>query len=1387
MSVALAYSPKPEKPSTRLQAKLRVGGVNDREEKEADAVADKVMRMPMCGNPKASTISMIPAISRKCTDCEKEEKVNRKEEEEKVSRKEQEEVQRKDEEKEPIQRKASVATKDEQPGTEELKIQTKGAALPNGGFASSKLSSSIQSTRGGGSPLPRSVSGEMGSKIGADFSNVKVHTGSYAQNFNKGLGARAFTVGKDIYFNSGEYNPHSNSGKSLLAHELTHTVQQGAVARRETNNAAPATQEKEPLVQRGVGDWLADQAWSIAESVASPEFVQMLREINDKGIFGFLREKLTGALSSIFNTFPNVGEAVTFLRTTFITMYQAVQPIISALANGDCAPLFAALNQLKTYLTTLATTAWDKLVEFVRPIGDFFSGLWASYGAPVMDWLRNTAGEVWTWLQNLGTRIWNWTQPIRDYGAAAWNWVKEKLGIGTNEAGEANENGVVQWLGNKVGEVWTGIKETLRPVIEPVQQVAQKVLDILPLRAITNLSETIQGWMANVNSMATAMGDNGAEVAAQQATLRDTILPAVIQTVDTFKTRLNEAGAWLSETVGGFATRIVSFIDGLSTNTWLSFASSLLSWLRDSVNNLTDWVQNTVVSLFDSIGRGLQYLVSFIQPILNMLQRLVDTVTNLMGRLGDFVLGPLKLIPQCILNPIKTFIIEQILARIPLFQQLLQVREAWTRLQTVAMTILYQVFVDGNIAGAIWTFFREMCSILGIPPDLIVDLLRNASQAIMDILRNPVQFFLNLLEGLKQGFIRFFDNILTHLVGGVADWLFGQMEGMGITRPADLSFSSIFTFILQILGLSVDHIFELLARRIGPERAAQLRRALEVATGVWQFIRDVVERGPAAIWERISQFLDNLWSGVIDAVVNFISTRIIARATQWLLSLLDITGIMPVINSIIAIYNAIQSFVEYFVPMLRIVNSYFQMLGNIAQGNLGPAAEFLEGILARSIPIIIGFLANQFGFNRIGEHIRGAITNVRLRIDNAILRVIDGAIRVGGAILNAVRRGVAAVRNWWRTRVTFTGRDGQGHSLFLDGSQSNPVLMVQSVRMTFAEFINGVTDHTDKPAALAKATEIDRLKREKTDVHGGRTLTDDELAATLTTRMDELKVLVAGMFGTGAQQSTDPHYDPDSATGFGKQTTVARLTHIPPPAGRGTAPSGNNNLYDQVLNQRRQGENGASFYIRGHLLNNNLHGKGRWENMTPLSRPANTQMEASVENRLKTVVEAGDSLNVTITPTYVTSRSDKTTLKSEIDRIEPDPVKSRIKKDIVDAEDKVPTHIRVVATSLNPTSNFTYSEPPLVNDISRQADQYELGPTPPPPSSNLSTGTPAQLRASGFDFPEIREIIIARRAILVAPRVRIATWDEVNNSTLLSSTTKATITRKKDAGIVTLY
>ena len=69
---------------------------------------------------------------------------------------------------------------------------------------------------------------QVGGALGADFSGVKVHTDTKADALNRSLSAKAFTTGSDIFFSQGAYQPGSSSGKQLLAHELTHVVQQGS-------------------------------------------------------------------------------------------------------------------------------------------------------------------------------------------------------------------------------------------------------------------------------------------------------------------------------------------------------------------------------------------------------------------------------------------------------------------------------------------------------------------------------------------------------------------------------------------------------------------------------------------------------------------------------------------------------------------------------------------------------------------------------------------------------------------------------------------------------------------------------------------------------------------------------------------------------------------------------------------------------------------------------------------------------------------------------------------------------------------------------------------------------------------------------------------------------
>jgi hypothetical protein len=114
---------------------------------------------------------------------------------------------------------------------EEPPIQMKKAdALQKSGNdnANGSIENRLQSSKGKGSAMDSKVQSEMGSGFGADFSNVRIHTNSQAVQMNKDLGAHAFTHGNDIYFNQGKYNPGTESGKHLLAHELTHTIQQGA-------------------------------------------------------------------------------------------------------------------------------------------------------------------------------------------------------------------------------------------------------------------------------------------------------------------------------------------------------------------------------------------------------------------------------------------------------------------------------------------------------------------------------------------------------------------------------------------------------------------------------------------------------------------------------------------------------------------------------------------------------------------------------------------------------------------------------------------------------------------------------------------------------------------------------------------------------------------------------------------------------------------------------------------------------------------------------------------------------------------------------------------------------------------------------------------------------
>jgi hypothetical protein len=207
---------------THIQTKLTLGPVGDQYEQEADQVAKQVVQQI---NAPVASQSANPSVQRQAPP----------EEEESIATKPLAETVRRaaampDEEEMAQPKRLEVALQRAALPDEEEPMQAKAAlqrtAVAEGGEVGAEIEASIQRARGTGSPLAEGVRAPLEQAFGANFSGVNIHTGAVADSLNQSLQARAFTTGKDIFFRQGEYNPESSGGKELLAHELTHVVQQ---------------------------------------------------------------------------------------------------------------------------------------------------------------------------------------------------------------------------------------------------------------------------------------------------------------------------------------------------------------------------------------------------------------------------------------------------------------------------------------------------------------------------------------------------------------------------------------------------------------------------------------------------------------------------------------------------------------------------------------------------------------------------------------------------------------------------------------------------------------------------------------------------------------------------------------------------------------------------------------------------------------------------------------------------------------------------------------------------------------------------------------------------------------------------------------------------------
>ncbi|MEA1867180.1 MAG: DUF4157 domain-containing protein [Thermodesulfobacteriota bacterium] len=191
--------------SGAIQAKLKIGQPNDIYEQEADRVADEVMRMPEPAIQPKPTYPLTNDSS-----CGDEEPIQSK----------------------PLTSKITPLVQRQPIEEEEGEILQTKESSNKSPIVSSNLETNIQLLKTEGTPLPEPVRAFFEPRFGYDFSKVKLHTSTRAAELARTVNAKAFTVGKDVTFGAGQYSPETSGGKKLLAHELTHVVQQNRTVQR---------------------------------------------------------------------------------------------------------------------------------------------------------------------------------------------------------------------------------------------------------------------------------------------------------------------------------------------------------------------------------------------------------------------------------------------------------------------------------------------------------------------------------------------------------------------------------------------------------------------------------------------------------------------------------------------------------------------------------------------------------------------------------------------------------------------------------------------------------------------------------------------------------------------------------------------------------------------------------------------------------------------------------------------------------------------------------------------------------------------------------------------------------------------------------------------------
>ncbi|WP_347067828.1 hypothetical protein [Flavobacterium sp. WV_118_3] len=544
----------------------------------------------------------------------------------------------------------------------------------------------------------------------------------------------------------------------------------------------------------------------------------------------------------------------------------------------------------------------------------------------------------------------------------------------------------------------------------------------------------------------------------------------------------------------------------------------------------------------------------------------------------------------------------------------------------------------------------------------LTNLLAKVVEVVGAIIMDPIGFFGNLIAGVGQGFSNFTTNIWTHLQTGFFAWLTGAAKGVTITMPDDIfSLKGIFSITMQVLNLTWSGIRSIGATVVGEP----LMKVLETGVEIVQVVR---KDGIAGLWEYLKDQFQDIKATVMDAIMDIIQSQVIQAGIKWILGLLSPVGAF--VKAIMAIIDVVKFFVQRAAQIAELISAFMDSISAIASGKVGAVAKSIENALAKAIPVLIGLLASILGISGLADKVLGVIHKIRQRIVNGITKFWNFVKEKGKALLGKVGIGKKEEKTKeekikdkkeqlksnsdtiesWNDVVPFKNVENVEHTLHFKGEGENAKLYMQSKDDHVLKHLENAEKVAKTPVEKKAVTdgvnyynasvlpanntlwkmEQDRRKlsdkntdgkndakiKEKDEAIKKQNITQDTILHKLAQLFKMIK------FDDGIEPTTVKTNVISKQDSKGRPSMVeaAPLTWI---AGntKGSGP-----YQDPLGWSYTEGTIRENIYIRGHLLNDNIHGPGVKWNLVPITRVMNSGMEKDAEREGKQVLEKKNSI-----------------------------------------------------------------------------------------------------------------------------------------------------------------